>query len=151
MAENTCRQGQTPCAYTRKIYYYETDNMGIVHHSNYIRLMEEARMDFMGRAGYEYRGMEELGIIMPVTYVKAKYIKPLHFDDVVHVKTRLIFFNGIRASFDYQIFREGDDTPSAEGESGHCFLDTATRVPVNLKKRCPQFYARAMEIQEKDK
>ena len=137
--------------YVRRIYYYETDNMGIVHHSNYIRIMEEARMDFMRNLGYEYTAMEDQGIIMPVTGVSAQYLQPLHFDDIVYVHTKLTSFNGVRAAFSYEIFRQGEDRPSAVGESGHCFLDTATRVPVNLKKRYPEFFERGMEIQEKSK
>ena len=136
--------------YTRRIYYYETDNMGIVHHSNYIRIMEEARMDYMRALGYEYTEMEAQGIIMPVTNVAAKYITPLRFDDMIHVRTRLTAFNGVRASFSYAICREGEEKPCATGESGHCFLDTETRVPVNLKRRYPEFYAKAAEIQEKE-
>ena len=136
--------------YTRRIFYYETDNMGIVHHSNYIRIMEEARMDYMRSLGYEYTEMEAKGIIMPVTYVSAKYITPLRFDDTIHVRTRLTAFNGVRASFSYTIYREGDEKPCATGESGHCFLDTDTRVPVNLKRKYPEFYERAVKIQEKE-
>ena len=52
--------------YTHRVQYYETDQMGIVHHSNYIRWFEEARIDWMRHCGISYREMEKQGIIVPV-------------------------------------------------------------------------------------
>ena len=53
-------------AYTHKVLYYETDQMGIVNHSNYIRWFEEARTDFMEQLGMGYAEMEKEGIVSPV-------------------------------------------------------------------------------------
>ena len=55
--------------YQHKVQYYETDKMGIVHHSNYIRWMEEARIDFLSQIGWDYKKLEESGVISPVTAV----------------------------------------------------------------------------------
>ena len=55
--------------YAHKVQYYETDMMGMVHHANYIRWMEEARIDFMDRLGFSYRKMEEEGVVSPVRSV----------------------------------------------------------------------------------
>ena len=52
--------------YIRKVQYYETDRMGIVHHSNYIRWFEEARIFYMEKMGYSYSEMEKTGIMIPV-------------------------------------------------------------------------------------
>ena len=52
--------------YGRKIQYYETDRMGIVHHSNYIRWMEEARIDALAQIGIPYDKIEAAGILIPV-------------------------------------------------------------------------------------
>ncbi len=52
--------------YTRDVFYYETDRMGIVHHSNYLRMMEEARIYYMQKLDMPYDRMEEDGIIIPV-------------------------------------------------------------------------------------
>ena len=140
-----------PEEYSRRVFYYETDNMGIVHHSNYIRWMEEARMDFMRKLGYVYTDMEKRGIIMPVTSVSCKYIHSTRFDDSFSIKTTMTFFNGVRAGFSYEIYSVTDGTLAATGESGHCFLDVNTRIPVNLKKHYAQFYERAMALQENNK
>ncbi len=59
--------------YSRSVNYYETDQMGIVHHSNYIRYFEEARLQWMDEIGLSYRGLEERGMIIPVTFVDCQY------------------------------------------------------------------------------
>ena len=61
--------------YRHIVQYYETDKMGITHHSNYIRWMEEARIDFLRQIGWDYAKLESLGIISPVIAVDCKYKK----------------------------------------------------------------------------
>ena len=56
--------------YSHRVQYYETDRMGIVHHSNYVRWMEEARVDFLARIGFPYDAMEARGVISPVRVVR---------------------------------------------------------------------------------
>ena len=65
--------------------YYETDQMGIIHHSNYIRWFEEARIDFMNQIGLTYKTMEKEGIISPVLEVNCKYLQMMYFDDITAV------------------------------------------------------------------
>ena len=55
--------------YRRAVQYYETDMMGIVHHANYIRWMEEARIDFLAQLGFPYARMEAEGVLSPVRSV----------------------------------------------------------------------------------
>ena len=59
--------------YKHTVQYYETDKMGITHHSNYIRWMEEARVDFLNKIGWGFDRLEDLGMISPVTEVECKY------------------------------------------------------------------------------
>lgn len=142
-------QPQSP--YRRRVFYYETDRMGIVHHANYIRWMEEARLDFMGKAGLSYREMEAQGIIMPVVSVDCRYITSLHFDEEFEVRTRLTAFNGVRAAYSYGIYRAADGVLAAEGESSHCFLNETRRNPVSLKKAYPAFYEKSMLLLRESK
>lgn len=126
--------------YERRVFYYETDKMGIVHHSNYIRWMEEARLYLMRRSGANYEAMEREGIIMPVTSVGCEYKISAHYDQTVYIFTRLSAYNGVRAQYSYEL-KSADGCLLAVGESGHCFLDGETRRPVNLKRRLPQYSA----------
>lgn len=74
--------------YERQTYYYETDKMGIIHHSNYIRWFEEARIDFMTKMGYPYKRLEDEGIIIPVVSVSSEYKSMVRFGDTVIIKTK---------------------------------------------------------------
>ena len=60
--------------YSRIINYYETDKMGVVHHSNYIRFLEESRCRWMEYLNFSMERLEELGFTIPVLEVNCKYI-----------------------------------------------------------------------------
>ena len=137
--------------YTRRVYYYETDQMGIVHHSNYIRWMEEARLDYMRKANLAYTIVEDAGIIMPVIAVDCRYKVSAHFDENISIVVKPESFNGVRASYTYQITNE-HGVLLATGRSEHCFLDNQTRQPLNLKRRMPEYcmqYERLMAEENK--
>ena len=67
--------------YNHTVQYYETDKMGITHHSNDIRWLEEARVDFLKQIGWDYDKLEEIGVISPVTEVSCKYKNTTTFAD----------------------------------------------------------------------
>lgn len=129
--------------YDRSINYYETDQMGIVHHSNYIRYFEEARLDMMEQVGLSYAAMEEHGLIIPVLSVACEYIKPVLFGEKVQIHTRLVKFDGIKMQFVYEIYYEGE--LRTKGESRHCFLDKEMK-PVRMKRQFPEIYQRMKEL-----
>lgn len=137
--------------YVRHVYYYETDKMGIVHHANYIRWFEEARLDYMRKNGADYAAMEAQGILMPVIDVSAAYKMSAKFEDIVEVYTSLTSFNGVRAVFEYEIYSEGRDHLLTTGRSGHCFVDEKKRNPLNLKMRMPETYEMMTQLLEGDR
>ena len=124
-------------AYEHKVQYYETDKMGIVHHSNYIRWMEEARIDFLDQIGWTYKVMEDNGIISPVTAVESKYKCHTVFGDVITIEVGIEEFKGIRLKLFY-VMRKGDVVVN-EATSEHCFLDVEGKV-LNIKKVKPELY-----------
>ena len=75
--------------YEHKAHYYETDKMGIVHHSNHIRWMEEARMDLLEQLGYSFQQLEEAEVISPVVAMECKYTSMVHFHDTVVIETKI--------------------------------------------------------------
>lgn len=109
--------------YEHKVQYYETDQMGVAHHSNYIRWFEEARTYVLEQAGFGYDKMEELGIISPVLEVNAKYRTMTRYADVVTIETRLTAYNGIRMTLEYVIRDKETGEVRCTGESRHCFLN----------------------------
>lgn len=139
-----------PVPYERRAYYYETDQMGFVHHSNYIRWLEEARLDFMRQANLNYADMEKDGLIMPVTGVTSQFITSVHFDEAFRIVAKLIFFNGVRAVYHYETYLSQSGKLAATGESSHCFLDGVKRTPVSVKTRYPDFFERCLALLDED-
>lgn len=125
-------------SYQHKIQYYETDKMGITHHSNYIRWFEEARVDFLERAGFGYDRMEREGILSPVLSVRAEYKKMTYFPETVHIYAAVTKFTGIKFTISYTVKNEAGEV-CCVGESEHCFLDMDGR-PFRPKNSAPEIY-----------
>lgn len=134
--------------YTKRVAYYETDMMGIVHHSNYIRWFEEARIEFLRYADLSYRTMEDENIQIPVVSVSCKYKTPAVFDDEVVIQTSIKKYNGIVAEIQYNVIRNSDNAELVTGESSHCFVDKETFKPVNLKRVRPDMHEKFMKTME---
>lgn len=90
--------------YKAKVSYYETDCMNIVHHSNYIRYFEDARIQYMHDIGCDVAEMQSKGLYIPNVDAYARYKKPLKFGDEYSVEVSLVFFTGSRMIFDYKLF-----------------------------------------------
>ena len=131
--------------YRRRINYYETDQMGIVHHSNYIRFFEEARLDLLEQCGLGYRKIEEMGIFVPVTFVECEYIKPLQYDDAIRVESHFTRYNGIKLEVSYEIYKEDTGELCTEGRSGHCFLNQEMK-PIRMKREYPEIYQKLLAL-----
>lgn len=125
--------------YERKVYYYETDKMGVMHHSNYIRLFEEARVAFLENAGLPYSSLEACGLMSPVISVQCRYMSPLSFDEKFVVETQIDSFNGFRFEITYKIKSRTSDKLCAEGNSQHCFTDKAMK-PIRIKNNYREIY-----------
>lgn len=132
--------------YIHRVHYYETDRMGVTHHSNYIRMMEEARIDFMEQLGWPYARMEALGILSPVTAVNVKYLAPTTFDDRVCIAVTVQAFDGVRLTIGYEMAK-ADGTAVLRGTSEHVFLNREGRF-VRLKRELPEFYALLTQLGE---
>lgn len=127
--------------FERRINYYETDKMGIVHHSNYIRFLEEARCFFLDKIGLPYSLLEENGIMIPVLNVNVAYKHHVTFDDVLLIKVFVKEFNGIKMVVSYDVTDKKTGNTVIIAETKHCFTNTNLR-PINLKKHFPDFYKR---------
>lgn len=125
--------------YKHKVQYYETDRMGITHHSNYIRWMEEARIDFLERIGWSYDKLEKEGILSPVLKVSCQYKKTTTFADEILIAVKVKEFNGVRLVIEYEMKKEANEDIIFTGVSEHCFLDKESR-PVRIKSKYPDFY-----------
>ncbi len=119
--------------------YSETDQMGVIYHSNYFPWFEVARTTFLKELGMSYREMEKLGIFLPVIEVNCKYISSALYDDDLTVEVWIEKFRGSRITFHYRILRDKEELLST-GFTEHVFLDKNKKRPVNLKKNYPEVY-----------
>lgn len=124
--------------YIHKVNYYETDKMGVTHHSNYIRWMEEARIEFLTKLGYPYDKLEEMGIISPVIGIECEYKASTTFSDEVDIEVKVKEFKGVRLVIEYIMINTKTKELVANGVSKHCFINTEGK-PVILKKSFPEF------------
>ena len=130
--------------YEHHAKYYETDQMGIIHHSNYIKWMEEARMDLMEQIGLSYKEMEAMEIISPVLSVSCEYHSMVHFDDVVVIEPRITKYNGIKMEVEYRMTDKATGELRTTGTSSHCFLNRSGR-PISLKRSYPEIDTKFFE------
>lgn len=132
-------------SYVRVINYYETDQMQVVHHSNYARYLEEARLHMMDQMGLGYDKLEEMGIIIPVLELHDYYTKSITFGDVIEIKPVVIKLSPVRFTLKYKIFRSGTDELLHTAQTSHAFVDTEFK-PMNLKKSFPEVYEKLSQI-----
>lgn len=130
--------------YERNAKYYETDQMGIIHHSNYIRWFEEARVDAMEQADIPYDKMEEMGIISPVLGVECKYIQSVHFNENVKIIVKFLSFSGVKMEISYEVYSLLTGNLTTKGISRHGFIHRDTGKPVRMKKEYPDLYKKIM-------
>ncbi|MCI8940053.1 MAG: acyl-CoA thioesterase [Dorea sp.] len=141
--------------YRHKVQYYETDQMGIVHHSNYIRWFEEARINLMDQMGISYQKMEEMGIISPVLSVEADFLRMVRFGGNVLIRAIVTEYNSIKLAVSYQVIDKSTNMVHCKGVTRHCFLNEKGR-PISLKKSYPrlhelfeQEYQKGKQLEEK--
>ena len=131
--------------FERNINYYETDKMGVVHHSNYIRFFEEARCQFLKNANLPYDMLEEKGIMSPVLGVSCKYKRHVTFGDTIQIETSIKEFSGVKFTVQYKVYNKNTGELCIEGESNHCFTDSNLK-PLNMKKHHPDIYENFMSL-----
>lgn len=126
--------------YIRKVQYYETDMMGISHHANYVRWMEEARIDFLERIGFPYGAMEAAGVISPVRAVSCQYKKPSTFGDTLNITVSVAGFNGVLLTLCYDMTNAATGELVCQATSEHVFLKKGGGI-LRLKRDMPEFCA----------
>ena len=136
--------------YRHKVQYYETDQMKIVHHSNYIRWFEEARIDYLEKLGMPYDEMEAREVISPVLAAEAEYLRMVHFGDTVAVSVKVKEYNGIKLTLVYEVLDEKTGMVHCRGLTRHCFLNKAGR-PVSLKRSFPDYHEKLLRDMENDR
>jgi len=116
-----------------RVRYGETDQMGIVHHSNYALYLEMARIEWLRKLGVSYKKMEEDGFILPVVSLALNFKKSAYYDDVIKVKTQLKKPPTATIEFEYEITNEQGEIITT-ANTVLAFLDTKSKRPIRAPK-----------------
>ena len=130
--------------YTHTVQYYETDKMGIVHHSNYIRWMEEARVDFLRQIGWDCDKLEDNGIASPVIGVTCDYKISTKFPEKIDIDVSVKEFKGVKLFLEYKM-TNASGSIVCSGTSSHAFLNTEGK-PIRMKQEYPELYSLLNEL-----
>ena len=135
--------------FMRKVNYYETDKMGITHHSNYVRYMEEARTELFEQMGVSYSLMERAGLLLPVAELEGKYRHSSTAGERLRIEVRTLEYTGVRLVFGFKMYGEdgelvftGKVTHGCSNSQGH---------PVIMRKFSPELDSLFKAMAEKDK
>ena len=113
--------------------------MGVVYYANYLVWFEVGRTEWLRESGWTYREMEVDGVSLPVIEAHAEYRRPARYDDDLRVTTRLRVLTPVRVRFDYEVWRDGEDSPLATGHTVHAALDAngrPCRLPARVRDAC---------------
>ncbi len=119
--------------YIREINYYETDRMGVVHHSNYIRFLEEARSKWMKQLGIPMEELEKMGFTIPTLEVNCQYKNHVTSGDIISIKPIVTEYNGVRMKVSYSVIDTKTDKEVIKAWTKHCFTNNELK-PINMKK-----------------
>lgn len=136
-------------AFKRRINYYETDKMQVVHHSNYIRFLEECRMDFLDQLGISYDMLEKSGLMIPVLSVSCNYRMAVRYGDTICIVPKVTKFHGVKFEMSYKIYSEDFTVLHNEATSSHCFVGLDFK-PVRIKKEFPELCEKFENVVGKD-
>lgn len=125
--------------YCRKVQYHETDKMGITHHANYIKWMEEARIAFLDSISLPFQFVEERGITSPVAGLSIDYINPSTFGDEIRIEVSVTKYSGVQLEVGYTMTNTCDSIIVATASSKHCFFKNG-RI-ISLKRTEPEMHS----------
>jgi acyl-CoA thioester hydrolase len=124
-----------------RVRYADTDQMKVVYHGKYLEYFEVGRAALIRSLGLPYSELETRGILLPVIEAFAKYRKPARYDDLLSIEAIVSELPKSTLKIDYQVFRDREKEPLAEGYTIHSFLNVATGKPT----RPPSYFMQIME------
>jgi acyl-CoA thioester hydrolase len=122
---------------TVRVLFADTDAMGIVYYSNYLKWFETGRVELMRKMGMAYRELRGIGVHLPVTEASVRYLSPARYDDLLAVHAEIRGCKRASIAFGYRIERE-DGSLLVDGTTVHAFTDEdgkIIRVPDSFLKK----------------
>ncbi len=129
-----------------RVRYAETDQMGVVHHANYLTWFEVGRSELCRSRGFSYKQMEdEEDALLVVAEIYCRYKSPAFYEDVLTIRTRVAEVRSRSLRFVYEVYRAADDVLLAEGETMHVVTDRDKKV-----RKLPQIYRNRLLDREEE-
>jgi len=120
--------------------------MGTVHHANYAKYYETSRWELFRSIGITYRSVEEAGYMLPVIRMSFRFLKPVHYDDLLHVTTTLKAIRGARIWFAYKLYNANNELIN-EAETELAFVHRDSWKPCIA----PDFLVKVIKMNIKEK
>ena len=130
------------------VNFYDTDAMAVVHHSNYIRWFEIGRVEYLRSICITLNQLMDDGFVFPITEVRAKYVSPGRFDDVVLIETTATALTKVKMAFDYRILRKSNGELMVTGHSQNVFTSRETGSITRLPEK---YYTILKDAMNKEK
>ncbi|EJE7234460.1 thioesterase family protein [Clostridium sporogenes] len=128
------------------VRYVETDQMGVVHHSNYYPWFEIGRTEFTKATGMKYTDIENIGVMMPLTESYCKYMKPAKYEDEIIIETSIEKLTPVKIIFSYKIIKKENNELLAKGNTTQAFVDKNNFRVINLKQCNEELWNKFMEL-----
>ena len=116
-----------------RVRYAETDQMGYCYYGNYAMYYEVARVETLREIGFNYKSLEEDGVLLPVIEFNIKYLKPAFYDDQLKIICKIPIIPTVRIKFEYETYNEKKEMINF-GNTTLVFLNKISKKPVNCPK-----------------
>tara|TARA_B100000927_G_C16087913_1_gene317911 strand:+ start:65 stop:469 length:405 start_codon:yes stop_codon:yes gene_type:complete len=116
-----------------RVRYAETDQMGYCYYGNYAMYYEVARVETLRAIGFNYKSLEEDGVLLPVIDFSIKYLKPAFYDDQLEIICKIPIIPNVRIKFEYETYNEKKEMINF-GNTTLVFLNKISKKPVNCPK-----------------
>jgi acyl-CoA thioester hydrolase len=127
-----------------RVIYADTDAMGVVYHTNYIKWFEVGRSELLRSLGYPYVRMEEEGVLLPVAECSCKYRSPAVYDDVLEITARIAEMKGATVTLEYEIRKQVTGELLVTGSTKHAITDPSFK-PIRLRDKNPVLHELLMK------
>lgn len=131
--------------YEHSTKYYETDQTGFIHQTNYVKWLEDARMDILSQLGLGYKQMEHMQILCPLLTETIHCKGMIRFDETVVIETKVTHYDGSKMTLEYTIYDKETNEVRATAESTHCFINRSG-IPISLNRIYPELETRFFEF-----
>ena len=130
------------------VRYAETDQMGVVHHANYLVWMEIGRTNLIKDLGFSYAQLEKEGILAPVIDVQVSYKKPCKYGETVQIQTWIEDYNGLKVVYGYKIFKESGELV-VTGTTTHVCVKKENFKPGSIRTTHPEWHEAYLKAKKK--